>query len=227
MQYEFLYPGSYAMLKIHLQGGESLKAESGAMVAMSPTIDVEGKLEGGLLGGLGRMLSGEKFFFQTLNAKRGPGEVYLSPSTPGDLHGIHLDGSVPYTLQKDGFFAATESVQVATQMQNLTKGLFSGEGFFVIKVTGSGMLFVSSYGAIHPIDIPANEEFIIDNAHLVAWPESVSYKIEKASSGWLSSATSGEGVVCRFRGPGRVLIQSRNPGAFGEWVKQFIPTRSS
>jgi len=46
-------------------------------------------------------------------------------------------------------------------MQNLTKGLFSGEGFFVINVSGSGTLFVSSFGAIHEIDIPARETFII------------------------------------------------------------------
>ncbi|HER2209529.1 TPA: AIM24 family protein, partial [Streptococcus pyogenes] len=43
--------------------------------------------------------------------------------------------------------------------------------------------------------------------------------------GWLSSVTSGEGLVCRFRGEGTVLIQSRNPHGFGQWVKQFIPSR--
>jgi uncharacterized protein (AIM24 family) len=110
-------------------------------------------------------------------------------------------------------------------MQNLMKGLFSGEGFFVIKATGAGTLFVSSYGAIHPLDLADGQEMIIDNAHLVAWPEGIDYKIQKASSGWISSGTSGEFLVCRFKGPGRVLIQTRNPGAFGSWVRQFIPTK--
>ena len=66
---------------------------------------------------------------------------------------------------------------------------------------------------------------IIDNAHLVAWPEAMDYKIQKASGGWISSLTSGEGLVCRFRGPGRVLIQTRSPGGFGAWLRQFIPAR--
>ena len=227
LDYEFLYPGAFTMLKVRLKVGEMLKAEFDAMVAMSNTIDVEGKLEGGVMGGLGRMLAGEKFFFQTLTARRGPGEALLSHAIPGDIQAITMDGSTPYILQKDGFLAGSGSLDISTKMQNLVKGLFSGEGFFVIRVRGAGVLFVSSYGAIHPIDIPVGGEVIIDNSHLVAWPEGMNYNIEKASAGWISSMTSGEGLVCRFRGPGRVLIQTRNPGGFGRWIRKFIPTRSN
>ncbi len=222
-KFEYLHRGAFTMLKMNLNAGERLKAESDAMVAMSANVSVEGRLEGGLLGGLGRMLSGEKFFFQTLTAHNGPGEVYLSPAIPGDLTDITLDGSVPYILQKDGFFAGSEGLEITTKMQNLARGVFSGEGFFVIRVSGRGTLFVSSYGAIHPFDLSEGEEIVIDNGHLVAWPESMNYTIEKASSGWVSSFTSGEGLVCRFRGPGRVLIQTRNPKGFGSWIKQFLP----
>jgi uncharacterized protein (TIGR00266 family) len=223
MQHKILYPGSFATLHVELAKGESLKAESGAMIAMSNTIDVEGKLDGGFMKGLGRMLAGEKFFFQNLVAKRGPGEVLLAHSIPGDIQAIEMDGSCNYILQKDGFFAGTNELEIDSTCQNLTKGLFSGEGFFVVRVKGVGTLFVSSYGAIHPLDIPAGQDMIIDNAHLVAWPEGMNYKLEKSSSGWLSSVSSGEGLVCRFRGPGRVLIQTRNPGGFGQWVSHFIP----
>lgn len=226
-KYEFLYPGAFTMLKVNLKAGETMKAESDAMVAMSATIDVEGKLEGGVFGGLGRMLSGEKFFFQQLAARRGPGQVLLAPAMPGDLLDIAIDPMMPYILQKDGFFAGTEELQVSTKMQNLAKGIFSGEGFFVIRISGSGILFVSSYGAIHPIDLQPGEEIIIDNGHLVAWPENMHYTIEKASSGWISSWTSGEGLVCRFRGPGRVFIQTRNPKGFGSWIRQFLPGTGS
>ena len=221
--FQYLYRGAFTMLKVNLKAGERIKAESDAMVAMSPTVSVESKLEGGVLGGLGRMLSGEKFFFQTLTAKHEPGEVYLSPTIPGEIMDIEMDGATTYLLQKDGFFAGSEGIAITTKMQNLAKGVFSGEGFFVIKATGKGTLFVSSYGAIHPFDLSQGEEIIVDNSHLVAWPETISYNIEKASSGWVSSFTSGEGLVCRFRGPGRVLIQTRNPKGFGSWINRFIP----
>jgi uncharacterized protein (TIGR00266 family) len=213
------------MLKVQLDLGESLKAEAGSMVAMSDTVDVEGKMEGGILKGLGRMLAGESFFFQTLTARRGPGEVLLAHELPGEIYPITLDGRTNYILQKDGFFAASREVEISTKVQNLLKGLFSGEGFFVLRASGIGTLFVSSYGAIHPIDLSEGQEFVVDNGHLVAWPETMEYRIQKASSGWISSLTSGEGLVCRFRGPGRLLIQTRNTGGFIAWITQFLPKR--
>jgi len=223
MKYEILYGEAFPIVKINLQKGDRIKAESDAMVSMSPTIDLEGKLEGGLLKGLGRMLAGEKFFFQTLTANRGPGEVLLASSVPGGTVDVELDGSYGLCVQKDGFLAASDSISVDTQMQNLTRGLFSGEGFFILKIGGRGTVFLNSYGAIHPINLEAGEEVVIDNSHLVAWPDYMQYNIEKASSGWISSVTSGESLVCRFRGPGTVLIQTRNPRGFGQWVRQFMP----
>jgi uncharacterized protein (TIGR00266 family) len=209
LDYELLYPGAFPLLKVRLKQGETIKAESDAMVAMTGTVDVEGKLEGGLRAGLGRVLASEKFFFQTLTARRGPGEVLLAPAYVGDISTIPLDGTKAYLVKTDGFLASSNSLNVSTTVQNLTRGLFSGAGLWVLKVSGSGVLFVSAYGALHPVDVPAGEEVTIDNAHLVAWPEGMHYDIKVASSRLISSLTSGEWLVCRFRGPGRVLIQTR------------------
>jgi len=225
MDYEILYPGAFPLLKVQLSKGETLKAESDAMVSMDSTIDVEGKMDGGLLSGIGRMLAGEKFFFQTLSARRGPGEVLLAPAIPGDIVDVELDGSYSLVVQKDGFFAGSMGIEVSSKMQNLMQGLFSGEGFFTLKVSGRGTVFLNSYGGIHAINLEAGEERIVDNSHLVAWPDYMDYKIEKASSGWISSFTSGEKLVCRFKGPGVVLIQTRNPEAFADWVKGLLPTK--
>ena len=228
MKYEILYQDAFPLVRCDLEQGESIKAESDAMVAMSPTLDVEGKMEGGILSGLARsFLAGEKFFFQELTAKRGPGYVLFAHALPGGIVDVDLDGSYNLRVQKDGFLAATQGIKVDTKMQNLSKGLFSGEGFFIVNISGKGTDFLSSYGAIHAVNIPDGEEMIIDNGHLVAWPDYMQYEIRKASAGWISSFTSGEGLVCRFKGPGVVLIQTRNPGAFEGWIRSMIPTRSS
>ena len=100
-----------------------------------------------------------------------------------------------YALEQKG-------VEINTAMQNLTQGLFSREGFFVLGVKGKGTVFLSSFGAIHAVNLAEGEEVIIDNGHLVAWPDHMKYKIEKASNGWISSMMSGECLVCRFKGPG-------------------------
>lgn len=225
MKHKILYQGAFPLVQINLENGETIKAESDAMVAMSSAIDVEGKMDGGLLGGLARMVAGESFFLQTLTARRGNGEVLLAPSIPGDIIDVELDGSYSLIVQKDGFLAGSAGLQVSTKMQNLAQGIFSGEGFFVVKISGQGMVFVNTYGGVHIINLEAGQEYIVDNSHLVAWPEYMHYTIEKASSGWISTFTSGEVAVCRFRGPGPVIIQTRNPRGFGNWIRKFIPSK--
>ncbi|MBB3109785.1 uncharacterized protein (TIGR00266 family) [Paenibacillus phyllosphaerae] len=223
MRHEILYQGAFAMLKVELAPGESIKAESGAMVSMSPGLELKGTMDGGIMRGLGRMLSGESFFFQELVAERRGGEVLLAPSAIGDIQSVELDGSYRLLVQKDGFLACTSGIQVKTQMQNLARGFLSGEGFFIVEISGRGTVFISSYGAIHAINLAAGEEMVIDNGHLVAWPDYMDYRIEKASKGWISSITSGEAIVCRFRGEGVVLVQSRSPKGFGNWIRQYLP----
>ena len=217
MKYEILYPEAFPVVECWLERGESIKAESDAMIAMSPTIEIEGKMDGGILSGLARkFLSGESMFFQELTARRGPGKVLFGHALPGGIMDVELDGSYGLTIQKNGFLAATQGINVETKTQNLTRGFLSGEGFFVLNAKGRGTIFVSSYGVIHPINLDDREEFIIDNGHLVAWPDYMDYKIE---------ITSGEGLVCRFKGPGVVLIQTRNPESFEGWIRSIVPEK--
>ncbi len=223
MKYEILYPEAFPIVDCHLERGESIKAESDAMIAMSPTIDVEGRMDGGILRGLARkFLSGESLFFQELVARRGAGNVLFGHSQIGGIMDVELDGSYGLTIQKDGFLASTQGIDIETKAQNLLQGFMSGEGFFILNARGRGTVFVSSYGMIHPINLDNGEEVIIDNGHLVAWPDYMDYKIERATNGWISSLTSGEGVVCRFRGPGVVLIQTRNPVNFEKQLEKRI-----
>lgn len=213
MTTEILYQGSMPVVLANLSQGEVLKAEAGAMVYMDPTIDVEGRAKGGLAKGLGRMITGESFFVQELIAKRGAGNVMLAPANIGNLAELMLDGKTSWYLQKGAFLCSETTVNTSVKTQSLMKGLFSGEGLFLIQANGTGKLVLNSFGAIHKIDLH-NQELVIDNGHLVAWDASIPYKIEKASSGWISSFTSGEGLVTRFNGTGTIYIQTRNFGGF-------------
>ena len=221
MKYEILYQQAFPMVRYELEKGERIKAESDAMIAMSSTIDVTGGVERGIMKGLTRMLSGEKFFFQYLTATRGSGEVLFGHAVPGGIIDVELDGTYGMIIQKNGFLASTEGIEIDTKVQNLVQGIFSKEGFFILKARGKGILFLSSYGAIHPITLEVGEEIIIDNGHLVAWTEDMYYNIEKASNGWVNSIMSGECLVCRFKGPGTILIQTRNPNSFSGWISSL------
>lgn len=215
MKFEIFYKDTFPLIDVQLESGESIKAESGAMVSMSSNINLQGKMEGGFGKAIGRMFSGEKFFFQTLLAENGPGRVQLAPTTIGHILHFNLEKGRELIIQKDGFLAGSNSIVIDTHVQNLTKGLFSGEGFFVLRARGYGDLFLNAFGAIHPIELGPGETYIVDNAHLVAWDSSLQYNIKLASSkGMFSSFTSGEGFVTEFCGPGVVYIQTRNLKGF-------------
>lgn len=214
MEYNILKQGNNAILEVKLNANESLKSESGAMVTKTPNINVDGKMEGGLLSGLGRkLLTGETFFMQHLKCESGVGKTRLAPTYYGEIKELDISENNTFLIQKDGFLASEETVNVNTKMQNLSKGLFSGEGFFIMEVKGEGKLFISSRGAIQEIILENNEEIIIDNQHLVAWNSEMEYNIEKASKSILNSVKSGEYLVTRFKGPGKIYIQTRNKSA--------------
>ncbi|MDP2207077.1 MAG: TIGR00266 family protein [Alphaproteobacteria bacterium] len=223
MKYEITSDVAFPLIRFELQEGEKIKAESGAMVAMSEGMELTGKMDGGFLRGVARKFSGESFFMQQIEAVHGNGWALLAAATPGGIATVDVSGGSELLVQKDGYLAATPDVQVSTKMQSLSKGLFSGEGFFVVKVFGEGTVFLSTYGSIYSINIAEGETVLIDNGHLVAWDASMKYEITKGAKTWFSSMTSGEGFACRFRGPGRVLIQTRNPQQLAGWLFPFLP----
>src|SRR5262245_13982664 len=181
MQIELQHQPSQAMARVVLASGESLTAESGAMVGMSPNVQLQTG-SGGLLKGLKRLFGGESFFRNTFTAEGGPGEVYLAATLPGDL--VVLDvGPRSYYLKNQAYLASSPSVDVQTKVGGF-KTFFAGEGIFVLKTTGQGQLIAGAFGAIEQVDVRG--EFIVDTGHLVAWEDSLEFKITKAADGWIA-----------------------------------------
>lgn len=195
----------------------------GAMVAMSYSIEVRG----GVKFELKKFLTGNMKF----STFTGPGELLLAPSTLGDIIVLRLSQPDEWKVSKDGFLACTSGIHKDFKAQGLTKGIFSGEGLFICKLTGVGLVWLQSFGAIIKKDVcestpipfgvcEANdsqladgEEYLVDNGHLVAW--NCKYKIWRiASGGLISNMSAGEGLGCRFTGPGTVYLQTRNMAAF-------------
>lgn len=78
----------------------------------------------------------------------GPGEVLLAPGTPGDIATIPLMGNETWSVAKDAYLASTQGVVKDFKKQSFSKAMFSGEGLFLYKITGSGFIWVTSFGAI-------------------------------------------------------------------------------
>jgi len=222
--YEVLHQPAFSLAIVRLQPEQSILAEAGAMVSMSANVELQSQMKGGLFGAIKRAAGGESAFVSTFTARGGPGEVSFAPGAPGDIAGLEMNNQA-FFVQSSSYLAGDASLVVDTKWGG-AKTFFSGEGLFVLQVTGTGLLLVSSFGAIHRKRLQPGERYVVDTGHLVAWEGTTQYTLRKAAAGFFRSMMSGEGIVAEFTGPGEILIQTRNLQAFASLLKPFFPTQS-
>jgi uncharacterized protein (TIGR00266 family) len=222
--WEIQHAGSFALAVVQLQPEQAIAAEAGAMVSMSGNVELHSELKGGVFGALKRAVGGESAFVSTFTARGGAGEVTLAPGAPGDVVGIEMQNQV-FKVQSSSYLAGDTSLQIDTKWGG-ARSFFGGEGLFVLQVSGSGLLLVSSFGAIHRKMLRPGERYVVDSGHLVAWEGQMQYQLRKATKSFFRSFLSGEGVVAEFMGPGEILIQTRNLAAFAGLLKPFFGSQS-
>jgi uncharacterized protein (AIM24 family) len=116
------------------------------MIAMSPTVTLKGAVKFSMK----KLITGGEM---TVSNYTGPGEILFAPSTLGDISLLRLNGTETWNVGKDAFLAATHGVTKEYKSQGFGKAMFSGEGMFVYKIAGSGILWISSFGAIIRKDV--------------------------------------------------------------------------
>lgn len=224
MKHEIIMRPSYSALRLALNSGEIVHAESGAMLSMDASATIEGNMKGGLWKAAKRaVLTSESFFISTITAKEDDTEVMLAPRATGDIEAIELAGD-DYLVQGGSFLASIGQIETDSKFTGW-KGFLSGEGIFMISAHGTGTMFVSSFGGIVKKEIPAGKRFVVDNGHLVAFSKKIQFDMSKVGSGVMNMVTTGEGFACTFTGPGTVYIQTRNLRSFAESLNPFLRQR--
>lgn len=222
MQTEILYAPAYSLGQIKLGPRESIRAEAGVMVSMSPDMEIKTSAQGGLFGALKRSaLGGESFFMNTFTASDRGGEITVAPSLPGDMLVLELNND-EYKVQAGGFIASSESVNVDSKWGG-ARSFFGGDGsFFMLSCTGTGTLVVASYGALHKVTLAPGESYTVDTGHVVAFGEGMGFKTRKIGN-WKSTILGGEGLVVDLTGPGDLYMQTRSQPAFIGWLTSHLP----
>ena len=221
MQVELKYRPSYSLGIVTLAPNESFQVEGGSMVSMSADVAILTQARGGLLKSLGRsLLGGESFFQNTYQAGPNGGEVTVAPALPGDLFLVELVGD-SMMVQSGSYVASSEQISVDTKWGG-AKTFFASEGLIMLRISGQGKVILSSYGAIHEINLAAGEQYTIDTGHLVAFSENMGFKV-RSVGGLTSTLFSGEGLVVDMTGPGQVLLQTRSTDAFLSWLIPKLP----
>jgi uncharacterized protein (TIGR00266 family) len=209
MDFRFENEPAYTTLVAELDKNQSVVAESGAMVSYTQDVEVETeKSDEGLLSSMKKsVLTDESVYVNKYTATSNGQEVKLAQYLPGDITDIELDNE-SYYIQSGSYIANSLDIDTETSTGSLSS-VFGGEGLFFLEASGSGRVFVGSYGGLIRREIEKGEVYTVDSGHAVAWSEDVSFTTEKIG-GLKQTLLSGEGLVMRFQGPGVVYMQSRN-----------------
>jgi len=218
------------MLRVDLAPGETVVGEAGAMVARHQQLQMAVKLNAGPGAGffatlkalfialIRRVVGGETFFVNHFSAPQG-GSVWLAPPLAGQIVHRRLNGEL-LLLSTGAYLAHAGNVELKLKFGGL-RGLLAKEGAFFLGVTGHGDLWFTSYGGVEAIDVSGS--YLVDNGHLVGYEGQLTFSIRNAGGGLLGFAASGEGLVCEFKGHGRVWLQTRNLDSLVGWLSPMLP----
>uniref|UniRef100_UPI00403F45FE TIGR00266 family protein n=1 Tax=Candidatus Enterococcus willemsii TaxID=1857215 RepID=UPI00403F45FE len=232
MNFELTGGTAYPMAVIHMNNGEVVNLERGAM-AYSRNVDIKGKMNnngksglGGLMSAIGRSItSGESMFITEATANANHAELGVAPSSIGKIMKLEV-GYEQYRLNTGAYLASDPSVHYNMVRQDVSKAFFGGTGgLFVMETSGTGDILIASFGDIVELTVEPGQPLTVDNEHVLAWSDNLNYKIRIASG--MFGFTSGEGIVNEFNGSGKVLIQTRNVRNLADDIQRFIPSKSS
>ncbi|WP_341931851.1 TIGR00266 family protein [Streptococcus pluranimalium] len=219
----------FPLVEITLEAGESVYLQQGSMVYHTPGVQLNTRLNGRgeglgrMLGALGRsMTSGESFFITQAISTENDGRLALAPSMPGQVIALDL-GQKQYRLNDGAFLALDGSAQYRMERQSVGRAFFGGQGgLFVMTTEGQGTLLANTFGSVKKLELHG-DSITIDNAHVVAWSDSLDYDIH-LENGFLQSIGTGEGVVNTFRGYGEIYVQSLNIETFSKVIGGHLIT---
>ncbi len=217
METEIVDRPSFANVRIRLAPGDAIVAEANAMASMSADVKLKTQWSGGMVKGiLRRLFGGESMFINVFTSPSG-GELRLTQPMPGDIECIELKGTTMF-LQPGAFIACESTVTLGLAWAGI-KMLVAREGLFRVKVSGHGKVWFGAYGGIFTREI--NDEFVVDSGHLVAYEPTINVQIGMAG-GLFSSFFSGEGLVARIKGPGKIYLQSRSFDGLAAWTNAHL-----
>ncbi len=225
MRYDLLDKPDFGIVRVAFeQPGEQMIVESQAMVARDGGVEMKTQMQGGLMAAAKRKVLGGESLFQNTFTATAPGQsLWLAPNAEGDVMALDMNGTYEVMLNSGAFLGSVPSVQLDTKWGG-AKGFFSGTGFFLLKCSGHGPLFFSSYGGIHAVDV-GPQGYICDTSHVVGFTSGLNYNVTKVG-GLKSLFFSGEGLVCNFHGQGRLWMSTRNAGSLASFVHPFRRVKS-
>jgi uncharacterized protein (TIGR00266 family) len=227
MEFCIKYAPVFSVLEIKMSEAEVVVAQPNSMLSMTSGLQLTAavgrrgsKSHSGWFGGMKSALGGENIFTAEFRAKRDGQMLTLAPDSQGDILTISLSGNGGYYLSRGAYLANIGECELTIKYGGV-KGMMAKTGLFLLHAVGEGTVFCQTYGAIVETELAEGENFFVDNRFMVAFSDTVQYQLVKATSSVKDAMLSGEGLVVKYTGPGKVYYQTRGKPAVG-WLSTLL-----
>ena len=225
MKFEIGHQPMFATLNLTLDEDDSIVAQPESMISMTTGIEIIARVGGqtgqGFKGGLRNLMSGESFFATVFRGKRAGQSLTLAPRLQGDIVHLSIADGKRYFLTQGSYLANAPSVVIDFKYGGV-RGVMAKKGLYVMHTAGEGDIFCSTYGSVIYRELADGETFVVDNRFVIAFSDTITFQLVKATSKTTDSYFSGEGLVNRYTGPGTLIYQTRaNPfsgSVFGKLI---------
>lgn len=208
----------------HLNKGEVMLSDSGAMAWMDPCMEMGTTSNGGIGKAFGRMFSGETMFMNTYTANAN-GKIAFSSSFPGEIRKYDIEPGKEIVVQKSSFLASETTVERSIFFnKKAMTGIFGGEGFIMNKLSGKGAVFVEIDGATVEYDLAPGQQLVVDTGY-VAVMDATCTMVTQSVPGIKNKMLGGEGFFNTVvTGPGHVVLQTMPISAIAASLARFFPS---
>src|SRR5947209_11447848 len=196
-------------LQLSLRQGEQVYAEAGSMLYMGPGIELQARMQGGLMKGLMRkFLAGESMFMSVFQCNTATGHMALANPIAGKIYPIQLHNNT-ILAERNAYLCAIGNVDLSVAFtKRFGAGLFGGEGFLLQKISGQGLVFLHAGGNMLEFNLAAGEQLRVDTGCIVSMADTVNYDIQSVG-GFRNALFGGEGLFyATLKGPGHVVLQT-------------------
>ena len=210
-------------LHLNLRQGEEVFAEAGSMLYMGPGIELQAKMQGGLMKGLMRkFLAGESMFMSIFRCNTPTGRMALANPIAGKIIKIELNGNT-VLAERNAFLCGMGNIDLSIAFtKKFGAGLFGGEGFILQKFTGHGLVFINAGGNQLEMDLAPGEQLRVDTGCIVSMAETVKYDIQFVG-GFRNALFGGEGLFyATLTGPGHIILQTMPFSRFANRIAAAI-----
>jgi uncharacterized protein (TIGR00266 family) len=201
------------VLEIGLESGDVIVAEPGEFSWMTENVNLKTTTmtagAKGILGVLGRALSGGGLFMTEYSVGSGNGLIAFSAKVPGQIMQVDVQPGHGFMIHRDGFLCATAGVELAIGFQkSLGAGVFGGNGFVLQQLSGTCTAWVELGGEIVTYDLQPGESLRVHPGHIGMFEDSINFDM-RLMPGITNALFGADGLfIAHLTGPGKVWLQT-------------------